>query len=189
MMKPIAERRRAGGNATPATDDQVPGKGQAGQAQGDAEEWGEPATDDEQSQYERLVLAGSQILFSPETSPKIVKMMQTMADKPDQALAAVAVLIVTQLDEQSGGQIPEELILPPVAEFIEQAAELASNAKVFEVDEAVMNRAAQIAIEKLADQYGVSQEQIQALMSQVPPDVATKYRDQQQGYLQGGGRE
>lgn len=125
---------------------------------------GDPLSEEEQLAYDKVIIAAGEILFGDGSHEQIMKMLQNGAQNPEQALSKLAVTMVTQLDEASGGTIPEEIILLPVAEIIEQAAELATAAGLFQADEAMMNRAAQMALVELGAMYGVEEAEIREML-------------------------
>lgn len=201
MKKPIIQQRR---EAEPPAEDpnepiDTPEQAAAGAAAGGPEEAGpederdefatEEPTPEEQDAYARVVLAGSEILFGEKTHQSIVAMLKNQASNPAKALAEVAVLLVKQIDEKSGGTVPETVILAPAAEFIEQAGTIAVEAGLFPVDEAVLNRAVQIALEELAVEYDVTPEDLKAFLDGLDPAMMEKARAMQDQYANQGGAQ
>jgi hypothetical protein len=155
------------------------GRGRAAQA---PESGGQQASPEEQDAYERVVLAGVDVLTNAKTSDAVLELMGSNAEDPPMAIALAAQLIIGQLDEQSGGQIPETVILPATMEIAEQAAELAQKAGLFEVSEDVLQTAGQNAVMLVGGDYDVSEEDIQAFLSTLPEqDVMAM--GQQQGQI------
>lgn len=115
------------------------------------------ATPEEQEAYERTVLAGMEILYSDATHEGIVKTLRDGAGQPHEALASVTTMIVQQLDEKSGGQIPEVVIIPATEELLSLVAELAQKSGAFEVNDQVLRQAEIATIDKVAEAYGVSE--------------------------------
>ncbi len=143
----------------------------------------EAATPEEQDAYERIVLAGDEILFgSSEAREALVKKMTLDAPKPAEALANATALLVLKLDEQSGGQIPEAIILPVAAELLEHVGELAESLKLFPIDEAVGNHAAQLMVGHLAEAYGMTEEEIAGMVNSVPPEAQQQIAREQGEY-------
>jgi hypothetical protein len=141
----------------------------------------QPVTEQEQGAYEQVVMAIGNVLYDDATSPQVVQMLKSQED-PAQAIAAVVVMVVTELDDQSGGQIPEEVILPAATEATELVAELAVAKGVFEVDEATLNRAAQHVVQMLSERYGVEEEDVAQMMQGVDPAAFEPQRAQQEAY-------
>lgn len=136
------------------------------------------ATPEEQEAYDKVILAASEVMYG-DMNPEIIKMLQLEANDPPTAIARVATTIIVQLDDKSGGTIPEQLIFPAAAEIAEMTAELADAKKIFPVDDAVIQAAGQEMIPMIADEYGVPMEEIEAFMGQVPQEVAQKIGEQQ----------
>ena len=131
------------------------------------------ATPEEQQAYEGVVMAASEVLYG-EMNAEIMKMLEAEANNPPLAIARVATTVITQLDDQSGGTIPETVIFPAAAEIAELVAELADAKGIFPVDAGVMQVAGQHLVEMVAQQYDVSPEEIEQFMASVPPDVLEK---------------
>lgn len=145
-------------------------------------EFGEPATPEEQQSYDQVVMAASQVLYSDQTNPRVLKMLEAGADNPAQAIADVATMVIVQLDEQSGGTIPEVVIIPAAAEIAELVAELAQKRGIFEVNDQVMGQAGQLLLLSVADQYDVSEEELAELVQSVDPAQAEQIVAQQSQY-------
>jgi hypothetical protein len=159
----------------PADESQQPSQPQdAGQPQGNE------ATPEEQDAYDRVVAAAGEVLYDDKTNPDIMNMLKSKQDNPAQALADVTSMVVIQLDEQSGGKIPEVVILPVVEEILPMVAELANAAGIFKPDDRTMNLAAQQTLMELGEHYGVSEEDIQNLIKQMDPNDVKNIVSQQQ---------
>lgn len=143
----------------------------------------EKATPEEQDSYEKVVLAGDKIIFGDDKAREaVVKQLTVSAREPAKALGDATALLVVQLDEQSGNSIPEAVILPAATELLEHMAELADSLQLFPMDDAVVNRAGQIMVGNLGEAYGMSQEDMQAMVDSVPPEVAKQIADEQGNY-------
>lgn len=118
-----------------------------------------------QEGYERVVTAAFEILYSDETNPNIMKMLETGATDPGNAAFEIAKLILTQLDDQSGGKIPLGVILHAADEISEQAGVLGEKAGYFEYGEKEHSLAMQRAFAYMKDTYEISDEEIQEFMA------------------------
>ena len=143
---------------------------------------GEAVSPESQQNYEKFVLAGMKILYSEQTHQGIVNMLKQ--DEPADAMANVVTTIVTQLDQKSGGRIPEEVILPGAAELLELVAELGQKTGTFQADERTLGLAMQKTVMNLAEQYGVEPADVQALLQFLPKDQVQQMVQQQQGFAQ-----
>jgi hypothetical protein len=160
------------GGQAPAAGAEMPGQDQA--------------TPEEQEQYERVVLAASEVLYNEKTSGPILQMLQEGADDPAQAIGQVAVMVLAQLDDKSNGTIPEMVIVPAAAEIVELVAELGQAQGLFQVDEAILNRAGQVMMIGVGEQYGIDPQEIQALMESMDPAEVEQMRAQQDAYANAG---
>ena len=125
----------------------------------------EAATGEEQASYEKVVMAGLKDLFEDDTTSKaIVEQLKTGAENPAQSIADVTTMLITALDEQSGGQIPDAVILPAAGEILANVAQLANDADVFPVDQNIMGQAAQIMIVAVAERFGAEPGELEEMM-------------------------
>lgn len=136
----------------------------------------------EQEAYEKVVLAGMKILYDDKTRDKVLAMVKQSKDDPARAMAMAAQTLILQMDEQSGGTIPQEIILPAAAEILEHLAELVNESGLAQVDETVLGDAGQQLLMGLAQAYDVSPEEVQELLASVPPEQVEGMVQQQSGY-------
>jgi hypothetical protein len=142
----------------------------------------EEVSADEQVAYEKVVLAGMRILYGDSTRERVLKSIEAQADMPAQAMGTVITMIMVQMDEKSGGMIPEEVILPAAAELLEHLGELVDAAKVATVDQDVLGQAAQFMLMGMAEQYDFDPDEVKAVLDGVPPNVIEKIVAEQGGY-------
>lgn len=136
-----------------------------------------------QDAYDRVVMAGMKVLFEDEkANSSIVERLKSDDKNPAKSLADTTAMLIIQLDKQSGGKIPEDVILPAAIELLEQTSELADSLGIFPVDEAVMNHAAQLMVVSLGEEYGVSPEDVQALMESTSTEELQQVEVQQGEY-------
>jgi hypothetical protein len=143
-------------------------------------------TSEEQEAYERVVLAGIQAMSDPASNESIMKMLSDGANDPAQALVETTAAIVIQLDEQSGGTIPEVVIIPAAAEIMSNVAEFAQQSKAFIVDDNLMGRSTQMLVLRLVDEYGGDPEEVQQLIDSMDQQEMQGMVEQQQQYAAGG---
>lgn len=89
-------------------------------------------TPEEQAAYDRFVDNGMQVIYSPQTFPKILDRMK-QAPEPVEGLAAVGVMVVTRLKqsaEKAGQQISPDVMYQGGVELLEDLAELAEKAGI-----------------------------------------------------------
>ena len=142
----------------------------------------EQATPEEQQAYEKVVLAGMSVLYDDKTRDKVLTAIKSGGDDPAKALAKMAQMIITQLDEKSKGTIPETVLLPAAAEILEHTAELAQVAGIAQVDDATLGQAGQHLVWALGEQYGVDEEELMALVESLKPEQIRSMVEQQSKY-------
>lgn len=138
------------------------------------------ASMEDQDAYDRFAMAGLKILYeNKKASGAVVKKLKVDAKEPAKALADTVAMIIIQLDQQSGGKMPEDIILPVATELLEQTAELADSLKLFPVDEAVLNHAGQLMVVTLGEEYGADQEEMTAYMESLDPEYVRQIGETQ----------
>lgn len=145
---------------------------------------GEQATEEEEAAMSSLLNAAMAAIYSDQSHSKIMDTLK-QGSRPDQALADVAVAIVMQLDQQSGGKVPETVILPGTMAILAMLAEVAQASGLFEADEQTLLAAGQQATLSLLREYGVNPQDVQALAQQLGPEQVKSLIAQQQQSAQG----
>lgn len=140
---------------------------------------GQP-TPQEQQQYEKLILAGMKMLYSEQTHQGIMKMLSDGRSNPPKALADVVTLVMVQLAKKANNKIPPVIVLPAAAELLGLVAELAHTAKLFQVDERIINAALQQIVANLAGK--MNPDSVKRLIESVPQDKLKDMVAQQEGY-------
>lgn len=152
----------------------------SGAPQEGQQEQSDEATPQEQEQYDRFLMAAGKLMFEDDKShTAIVATLTKEKDDPPMAIARAAVAVTVQVDQASGGKEPVGLIVRAATEITEQIGEIANSSGVFEVNENVIGKAGQQMLILIADQYGISKEEIQQLMSELPNEEIEKARAQQ----------
>lgn len=142
------------------------------------------ATPEQQEAYTKLVTAAIKAIYDDATHKGVVKMLGS--GDPPQALAQTTASIIQKLDEQSGGKIPQVVILPAAAEILGELAKLAETAKIFEADQRVTAQAMQRLVITLAEAYGADPAQLQSLIQSMPQEEIQRIVAEQSGYAQAG---
>lgn len=145
----------------------------------------EPASKDQEN-FEKIELASMAVLYDDKTHPQIMQMLESQKDDPAKAIAGVTSLVITQLDEQSGWQIPEQLVLPSAEKIMDKVAELGELAGLFQVDDTVMQAAAQEVMTDLLGKYGVDQDAMNALQQQYGEQMPSQQPNQSRGIINQG---
>lgn len=148
---------------------------QQGQPQSEPGSAGQQVTPEEQDAHDRVVLAAIKVIHEDdEMHAKILQMLKDGADQPASILGQTASIIIQQLDEQSGGKIPEEVIIPAAEEVLTMLAELGSAAGVIQVDQDIVDLATGEMVKSLGEAYGVSEEDIQEFLASTSQDDIDK---------------
>lgn len=140
---------------------------------------GEQSTPEEQDAYERAVLAGMDIIFDKSTNPGILKMLQSQADNPAQAIAQTTAMIIQMLEEKSQGKLPEVIILDLADEIGGNLMDLGAKNGFFTADETLKGKAAQQINILLGQMYGFDQEDAEGLLAGVPEEELAKIQAEQ----------
>jgi hypothetical protein len=145
---------------------------------------GDQPAPQEQDAMDRVVLASLKVIYDPKTHQGIVNGLTQGKDDPSKALADATTLIITQVDQASGGKVPEQVILPAAADVLGELANLAMKAGIFQVDEKTSNIAMQKTMAQLAEAYGVTPEQTKQFMDSIDPEEGKKMLGQQSAMAQ-----
>ena len=139
-------------------------------------------TPEEQEAYERVVLSGIKILSDPKANSSIMTMLSNEdVGEPEERLAKVASAIFSQIDEKSGGKIPEGVIIHSAGEILENVAEFANEAGVIQVDSQVQNKASQHLMMAIGEEYDIDPDEIQQVMSEMSDQDLQAVRQEQEG--------
>ncbi len=163
------------------------------QMEKDAEQAGgpwapDPVTPEEQEAYDRVMSAATQMLYSEQTGPGIMQMLEADADNPVAAVTNVTMTIIGELDDQSNGTLPEEVIPSAVEEIAELSAELMQEAGLANVDnEQTLGRIAQELAAQVADMYDLDENDLMPILQGLNPKDAESIRQRQQIIWDGGG--
>lgn len=140
-------------------------------------------SDESQDIYDRVVTAGMKVLYEDEnTKQQIVSRLQADSDNPAKTLADTVTMLMIQLDQQAGGKIPEDVIIPAAVELLEQTADIAESLDIVPIDNAIMNHAAQLMMVSIAEEYGTTPEEIQEVMNSMSTDELTAIEQEQGNY-------
>ena len=141
----------------------------------------EKAQPGEQEKYDKFVMSGIKVIS--DKTEDILNMLKQGEENPANSIAKVTFTIVIALDEKAGGNIPGDIMLHGSAEILENIAEMANEAGIFNVDETLQNKAAQELVIMLADQYGWDENEISNVINSLSPEA--KQTVMQQGEYAG----
>lgn len=122
--------------------DNPPPDDQSGQQPDDS--GGEEASPAEDQQFKAFVGNAMNLIYTPQTMPKILNRLQENGGDPVGALAEVSVMIVQRVSEsaeKAGQQIPPEVIFHAGAEIMNDLAELSSKSGAHDYTDEELNNA------------------------------------------------
>lgn len=150
------------------TGENGPENGQTARNPQEPEE-GEAATPEEEQAMASFLNAALAAIHSEQSHPGILQTLQG-GSRPDQALADTAVAITMEIDRQSGGKVPETVILPGAMAVLGLLAEVAEASGTLQIDDTVMAAAAQQMTLSLLREYGANPQDFQAVMQKLGPE-------------------
>ena len=112
-----------------------------------------PADEQAQEKYNRFVMAGVKAVTAAVDD--LMPVLEQEGD-PAQNLAQATLLIVPEIQQQA--QVPMDALLQGAIEIMNNIAEFGKEADIIPTDEATMNRAAQVIIPQLLDQFGTGED-------------------------------
>lgn len=137
--------------------------GQQGMGQQDMKD--EPATEEEQSYYDRAMLAVGRILYEKNAIKDFVATIKG-SPNPAEAIARSTLDIVKGVDQKSGGQIPETMLVPIATDTLAMLIEGAQAAGT-KIDGQVVAQATQSLIQQFMSENGADPREIQQLSSMI----------------------
>lgn len=123
---------------------------------------------------DRVVVAAGEALYSEKQGGVAESIAR--GDAPT-ATANVTVALVASIDDQLGGQIPEEDVLPAAAQVLELVIELREATTGSKLSEQEVQQANLAMVQGLAEEYGTAPEQMQEFLGefdQADIDTATQ---------------
>jgi hypothetical protein len=145
----------------------------------------EQPTPEEQTAYEKTVLAAMDLVHNEKTRDTYLQLLQRGAKDPARTLGVNAANIVAQLDEQSGNSLPEDIIPHVAGDVVSMLGELADASGAFPVDENVIGKAGQFMIQRIAELYGATLEDAKQAVGSVSSDQLSGIADQQSSFAGG----
>jgi len=183
-----AMQPNAAQNPPVAGDQAIPPEGQAvapEEAVAPGEEAAAPgeeeATTEEQDAFERVVMAGMDVIYDKKSNKEIVNVLESGKENPPEALATAAVMIFVELDNQSGNAIPEVVVVQATEQIFSLAAEMAEANGIFSITEADSQEGAKQIWIKLAEAGYIGEEDIQEMLAETDEGAMQEAIDQNAG--------
>ncbi|MDX8400950.1 MAG: hypothetical protein R8K20_11995 [Gallionellaceae bacterium] len=125
-------------------------------------------SDDQQGggDIQKVVLAAMDMLYSDKMRASSVKMLK--GGKPVVTIPTLAAKLVAIVDEKSGGNMPEDIVIPAAMEILDEVREFAEKADIAYPEEEEDN-AIMVMVQDLMESFGVTKEQVQEFIDQ--PEV------------------
>jgi hypothetical protein len=140
----------------------------------------EVANEEEQDAYERVVLAGIKAIYDDASGPQIMQALKSNPENPAETMAMITTALVQQIDEKMGGSVSGGILLNASTEILSELATAAEQAKLFQVDDSLLQRATQSTVAKLGEAYGAEPSDIEEIISGYGDDELGKMLEQQQ---------
>jgi hypothetical protein len=137
-------------------------------------------TPEEQDIYDRIGIGARALAYDEATHENVVKMLKEQAAQPAKALANTAMMLFSEVDQKSGGKIPEDMILRSAEGVLDEVIDLAEKTGTLAVDETIANKALQEMILLLGDKYDFDPAEIQAEIETMDPAEVQRMVAQQQ---------
>lgn len=153
--------------AQPVPDEEATDGAPPAAAEG-APEGAGPVADDgahpDQAAYQRVVQAAMKVIYDSQHGQEIMNILQH-SQSPAQGLADATYMLMSELVQLSKGTMPKSVIVPVGKEVMGLIAEMAQKAGIAESPQ-IMQQAMQIIAQKMAQQSGVSPQQLQQAVAQ-----------------------
>ena len=137
------------------------------------ENQGQPASPQEQKEYERATAALHEVLYgSPETSNSVVKALQHTPESKIDPLVKTSIMIMSQLDEKI--DLDENIISQMAQDVVGRLIEMAEVRYNIEYSDVEMQQALGATWEGVTQMFGADEQDYQNFMSTTPKaDIET----------------
>lgn len=141
-----------------------------------------PAADDAvQEQYDNFVAAGLKVISA--MTDDLMAIVQSSS--PAEGLATAALTVVSAVQERSG-PVPSDALFQAGIEIMRHVAEFAVKSGLWEENTAELNKAAQIVVTELLEEFG-DEKDVAAMInmvSEVDPETAEQIGAEQSSYAE-----
>lgn len=126
----------------------------------------EQPTPEEQAAFDKVEAAATATIHqNKEIFKKLTQMLQAGKDSPEETLARAALLVFGIVDEKSGGQIPETVIMRGAEVCLDLVIKLAEDTGIMEVDDEMALQALRHMVVLAGKQYGFDTTPIEQAMA------------------------
>ena len=131
--------------------------------------YSDAASPEEQDIYDQFMLRVADFLYQGNKTPKLIKMLEAGQKDPSQAIGDAASTIVAHVDEDLGGNMPRDVLMPALGETVEQIAELAMQSNALPVNQQIVQLATDGAMSQLMQLYQADEKDMQDFEQIVEP--------------------
>lgn len=158
---------------------------------GDSTDPFEPVADDPavQEAIDRIVGAGSLVIYSDKGSQSIVESLKSGAKDPGEAVARQAFSLMLSLDEKSKGTLPEDAIIPAASKLLTLVAELGEKSGAIQKSPNTIPSARQHLVALAIENGIIDPAEIQELMSGMDPAELEALVAEQDAIANGGSQK
>ena len=115
-----------------------------------------------QQAYQRIILAGKKIMFSPQMTPQIATLLKG-ADTPGQKIGQGVVALMAMLISQSNHTLPPQLIIPCACELLIEFGNFLRSSGVQVGDSDIADGMA-VMISTIMQRVGIAPDQLQGML-------------------------
>lgn len=110
--------------------------------------------DDLREAYERLVVAGSKVMFAPQTREMALKQMQSGQGDVAERLGNGIVALIAMLYQRSNKTLPPQILIPAGVDLLVQAADFLRQSGDEQITDKDIARAMEVFVTSLLQQSG-----------------------------------
>ena len=129
----------------------------------------QPEQDEDNPAFQQALTLAYEALYKGDASKDVAKQLRAAPSVAD-GLADIAYNITSVIDERTGGEVPDELLVPLAMNVLEEVGEIAEAAGMKPQPEDVAQAFKTMVLRYLGEQ-GVDTTQLQQAMDQVDPSV------------------
>ncbi len=141
-------------------------------------------TPEEQDAVDRVVGAGSKIIYSEQGTQSILESLKS--GDPPESIARTAFNLMMSLDQKSKGTIPEDAMMPAAVKLLALIAELGSKGGAIQTDANTVPQAMQHLVALGIENGIIDPAEIEQMMSEMDPAELESMRAEQDAIANGG---
>ncbi len=119
----------------------------------------------------RIFIAAMKVIHTPAVTQQLLAILRAGQADPARALARAATLVMKGLFDKSRGTMPPESIMPALQKIVAEIAVLAQTAKLFTVDDDLIEEAMQAIVQQIQAHAKTQGAPGQATAAAAPPGL------------------